>query len=156
MVITSHARIIALCGDEGAGKSHIARHSGRIVVSFADALRNITEAATGIPSEDLKEQRVKAMKLSSLYLFGDCRETVRDLMIGIAGKIREFNDDYFVGAVIDRLTEPGMYIIDDLRFANEARALRERFDEDELEIIQVNEGRTYDFRVDSVYINTRP
>lgn len=165
--ITSNARIIALCGDEGVGKSYLAANSGRRVVSFADPLRDIISVMTGIPSTDLKQQDVKKMPLDRLHLFGDARGTVRDLLIDVGGFMRKYNNDYFMLTAVDRLNSPGQFIIDDLRFDHEAEILRKHFDADEVEIIRVTSEATdvgdwhrdkysiVGFKVDSVYHNRR-
>lgn len=167
MTLESSARIIALCGDEGIGKSYLAAHSGRKVVSFADPLRDIVSEMTGIPPIDLKEQSVKTMSLSSLHLFGtNVSGTIRDLLIDVGKFMRKYNDEYFVLAAVDRLSEPGLFIIDDLRFDHEAEMLRKYFDKDEVEIVHVASEDAekmwhYDkysivgFPVDRVYINSR-
>lgn len=140
MPLSSQARIIALCGDEGVGKSYLAAQSGRKIVSFADGLREIVSVMTGIPAADMKKQSIKNMPLSLLAQFGEANGNIRDLLIATGNMLRSYNDDYFIIDAFERMKE-GRIIIDDLRFSHEATSLRETFG-DELEIIRVTNGDT--------------
>lgn len=130
------ARIVALCGPEGVGKTHLAKLSGREVISFADPLREIVSTMTGIDTESLKDQDTKKMPLSDICGFNSDK-TVRDLLVDTATFMRKYNDRYFIDIIIDKIEAyGGRFIIDDLRFDLEEEGMRNKFGDD-FEIIYV-------------------
>jgi len=142
MKIQSSARIIALCGPEGVGKTYLTSQSSRRRVSFADPLREIVAAMTGIPANDLRNQEVKKMPLSDLSSFDpDDKRTVRDLLIETGDFMRRINETYFAEKAVEVLSEDGEFIIDDLRFDNELKFIKDEFGDD-VEVILVVDDHT--------------
>lgn len=142
------SKIVGLCGKAGSGKSTIAsylqEHYEVVVVSFADPLRNMLEPII----DQLKYADIDA---PISYYFNERKEDVidelgaspRKLLQDIGALMREHNEDTFVNlarAKINMLNEidamlakivgapePRMmtYVIDDVRYDNEARWILE-------------------------------
>lgn len=116
---------IAIRGPNASGKTYLAKLISnaldRKILSFADPLRDICSGILGIPEESLKEQGIKERQVRH----GN-NETVRDLLIDVATRIRKYDDKFFCKSLVNRAAG-NFTIIDDLRFEIEEELLRETF-----------------------------
>lgn len=128
-------RVIAICADgHGAGKSTLARFILDVVLkcckkpacvfSFADVLKTGVEFMTDLQFSEFDKDAPRED-------FNG--KSIRDLLIAVGTAVREtVGDNYFAKRVIEDIKEHAdgfdcAYIIDDLRFPFELKALKEAF-----------------------------
>lgn len=89
--------------------------------SFANNLKQCTALCTGIDYHSLENRAQKASKISWLGL------THRELLQRFAEAIRcQIDEDFWVKSMLATYQNSEDWIISDLRYENEARALKER------------------------------
>lgn len=136
-------KIVGLCGKAGSGKStvahHILKHYDVVPISFADPLRNMlhpiidqlyyndTEASANQFLRERKEEVIEQLGTSPRKLLQDIGALMRshneDTFVNLAqSKIDMIEEiDALLGRVLSLgITKKMSYIIDDLRYDNEA------------------------------------
>ena len=125
--------IIAICGHKFSGKSTVARllhnATGYEVVSFADKLKDITCVLSGCTREDLENYEFKENELVPDYLRPYClnaeKPTFRAFLQHFGSEVmRGVNDNIWIDCTLSKCGENA--IISDVRFPNEAKAIRDR------------------------------
>lgn len=109
--------IIGLSGKRGVGKTALAnylhRHHGFTVVSFAGPLKKL--------AEDLYPGISKAPKEKP---FASYDWTPREFMVRLGDFMRYHEQDYWLNRGLEVISKPGRWVFDDVRFKNEAEALK--------------------------------
>ena len=141
-------KIVGLCGKAGAGKSSIAKylqeHYETTVVSFADPLREMLapvisnlkhtdfDAGTSRYFKELKEEVIEELGASPRKLLQDIGALMRghneDAFVNLARARIQIIED--IDSMLARITgktksNRTTYVIDDLRYDNEARWIKE-------------------------------
>lgn len=116
--------IVGLSGKIGTGKTTLAnlickQIPGMARISFADALRQEVSDCYGIPLEWMLTQEGKN-RVVDKDVAGGHAVTVRDLLQMHGVFRREMDRDYWVKKTGDILVQNHHFIIDDVRFNNEA------------------------------------
>lgn len=118
--------LIGLCGAAGSGKTTIAeglrdRHGFR-VLSFADPLYDAVAAITGVPVERLKDRAVKEVELPGIG------RSPRYLLqtLGTDWGRAMVDENLWINAAMARVAVGEDVVIADVRFDNEAQAIRDR------------------------------
>lgn len=115
--------LIGLSGKMQTGKSttanYLAHELGGAVVSFADALRDEVAYHFGLDRLLLRNSRYKGLSL----MMGMRGMTVREILQWFGALRREQNPDYWIERTL-ATRPPGIVIIDDVRYQNEAEAIR--------------------------------
>lgn len=117
--------LIGISGKRGVGKSSLAdyfvKNFGFQKVSFAESLKNY--ASLLFDFEDDSFSLTKKEKPFKNYDWSP-----RDFMIRLGDFLRYHDEDYFVNDTMSRLKnkKEGRYIIDDVRFLNEAEAIKNK------------------------------
>ena len=121
--------IIGLAGAAGAGKDTVAMHLSRerqfIAMALADPLYDMISAMTGIEPERLADRSVKEKTIG--WLGASPRRLLQT--IGTEWGRGTLGDDVWVKHLFRRIAQIGEhenFVITDVRFANEAQAVRER------------------------------
>lgn len=117
--------IVGFTGRMGSGKSTAATIAADILsaerVGFSQALKrdalgwvNHYRASVGLPGLTLAHLEVR-------------KPTFRPLLQGLGTAVRDLvQPDYWINVLMDQLTEDTHWVIDDVRFPNEAEAIRDR------------------------------
>lgn len=120
-------RLIGLCGAAGSGKDTVAEHLRRgygfRVLAFADPLYAAVSAITGLPVERLRDRGQKERPID--WLGKSPRELLQ--LLGTEFGRNMIRDDLWVRRAMQEVagsTEAGC-VITDVRFDNEAEAIRE-------------------------------
>jgi adenylate kinase family enzyme len=117
--------VIAFTGRAGAGKSYQCRllaDKGFVKMSFADPLRQILSKTIGIPFNEFMDNYDK-LKYTELINGLNARRLLENLGEGI----RTYAPDYFIQALFSSVVKSDSSVcIDDLRYVNEYRFLRDR------------------------------
>lgn len=118
--------IIALCGPAGSGKSTAAKHLvdvyGAVSVSFAAPLKQMVGRALDFTPEQLYGTQEQKEAIDPRY-----GHSARWFLqrIGTEGCRRTFGEDFWTKQTIEyiRRTNHSLVVIEDCRFANEAKAV---------------------------------
>ena len=118
-------KIRAFCGFEATGKTYSSRRlmmtMGFIKTSFADTLRDVAFKTIGIP---YGEGMQKYDELKRTELINGL--TFRNILENIGSAIRKYDEDFWAKGVIKFIeSTPKNVCIDDLRYPNEYRVLKE-------------------------------
>lgn len=117
--------IVGISGKMGTGKTTLARHlaalCGGRVVSFADALRAEVADIFCLPVEALTSRECKEHMLVPV---GFNPMSTRQLLQWWGALRREADADYWVRQVIGAVAGGELVMIDDVRYRNEAAAIR--------------------------------
>lgn len=94
------------------------------ILKFAYAVKEVASLLTNIPVEDFEKSEVKAMSLGKDWNY----MTVRDLLqkIGTDAIRDNVHENAWVNALMSQYREGDNWIITDVRFFNEANAIKER------------------------------
>lgn len=116
--------IIAISGRRGVGKTALANHFCKkyefIKVSFAEEIRRVARSLMPFTEHDFESP---AKKEAKFYAY---EWSPRDFLIRLGEFMRYHDEDYWVNIALSRLkSDTGRYVIDDLRFKNEARILKD-------------------------------
>lgn len=125
--------LIGICGKKFSGKSTVARllhnATGYEVVSFADKLKDVTCVLAGCTREDLEDYDFKENELVPDYLRPYCgnaqKPTYRAFLQHFGSEVmRGVNDNIWIDCTLGNCGSD--VIVSDVRFPNEARAIRSR------------------------------
>lgn len=116
-------KIIAISGRRGTGKTALAdylcKKHGFVKVSFAEEIRRVARSLIPFTEADFHSPSKKEAK------FHTYEWSPRDFLIRLGEFMRYHDEDYWVNVALNRLkSETGKYVIDDLRFKNEAKVLK--------------------------------
>jgi len=127
--------LIGISGKIGAGKNHCAKVIQELTKvgeatftcqSFAAAFKNITASMLDVPVEDLESEEVK----NSIYSSSKNNLTVGEILQKMGQTFKQiYGDDVWVDHLMrkyDKERETCNWIITDVRFPNEAKAIKER------------------------------
>jgi len=121
--------LIGLAGAAGAGKDTAAMHLSQerqfIAMALADPLYEMVAAMTGIAAERLADRNVKETTIG--WLGASPRRLLQT--IGTEWGRGTLGDDVWVKHLFRRMADAGKnknFVVTDVRFANEAKAIRER------------------------------
>jgi hypothetical protein len=117
--------IIGICGAAGAGKGAAADFlsvRGYATLSFADPLYDAVSAITGLTVAELKDRSRKEKALG--WISASPRRLLQTL--GTDWGREMIHPEIWVMATMQRMVPGGDYCIPDVRFANEAEAIRAR------------------------------
>lgn len=122
--------LIAITGYKFSGKSlaseALSAYMNYEVFSFATPLKRMICALTGCTMEQLEIFDFKENSIVPEHLFPYCsddRHNYRSLLQGLGDYMRDKNEDIFVDSTLSTCGKNA--IISDLRFVNEARAVKE-------------------------------
>ena len=125
--------IIGICGKKFSGKSTLAtllhNATGYEVVSFADKLKDVTCVLSGCTRKDLEDYEFKEKRCVPPYLVPYCgdveKPTFRAFLQHFGSEImRGTNDNIWIDSTLLNCDENT--IVSDVRFPNEAEAIRKR------------------------------
>lgn len=116
--------IIGICGAAGAGKDAVTvrlvdAHGFRRI-AFADPIYEMLAVLTETPAERLRDRRAKEAEIS--WLGASPRRLLQTL--GTEWGRRHVADDIWIKIAIRRASQSRLVTIPDVRFANEAEAIR--------------------------------
>lgn len=126
-------RVIAFCGNEGSGKSYSAKRlfttMGFVKTSFANPLRDIAFNTIGLSYEKgmKKYDELKRTNLINGLTF-------RNILENIGAAVRRYDKDFWAKGVLKFIEEnPKNVVIDDLRYPNEYKLLKNYCDKNQIE-----------------------
>ena len=117
-------KVIAFCGFEQSGKNYSCKRlmttMGFEKTSFAHTLRDIAFSTLGIPFD---EGMLKYEELKKTEIYNNL--TFRNILENLGAAVRKYDKDFWAKGVLNfiRSTEKNV-CIDDLRYPNEYRILR--------------------------------
>lgn len=126
--------LIGLTGAAGAGKDTVASHlfqkHGCLKLGFADPLYHMVSAMTGLPVEQLADRKVKEADIA--WVGTSPRRLLQTL--GTEWGRGTLGDDIWINGLFRRIEKyqaalgrwQAGFVVTDVRFANEAKAIRER------------------------------
>lgn len=122
--------IIGITGKAGSGKDTFANYLMTYFIKkkkvytikhFATPLKECSAILLGIPSYELNKEEIKD------YVLNDYNITIREFMQILGTEIiRKINRDIFVDTLFRRNKGINNIIIPDVRFVNEAKAIKEK------------------------------
>jgi len=130
-------------------------------VSFADPLKNITGALTGLDTSNFNDQSLKELPLpqypvaiadeASVRMLAPFKTslvvdneqyfwTPRALLQYIGSAMRTISPDYWVNTAINEISKQKgrLFCISDLRYKNEAEALKRAFPDDKVVMVKIS------------------
>lgn len=114
-------KVIGLSGKRGVGKTlaakYLEKNYGYHRVSFAEELRLLAKTVFPFNDLDLSDPRRKEAK------FRAYEWTPRDFLIHLGEFCRYHDSDYWVKRLLNKLKSDEKYVIDDVRYLNEAGLL---------------------------------
>jgi hypothetical protein len=117
--------IIGLCGAAGAGKDtvagHLAINHGFRVLAFASPLYEAVAAITGMTVNELRD---RSQKEEVIEWLGKSRRELLQLLGTEFGR-GMIRDDIWIRRLMTDVVPGKKYVITDVRFDNEAEAIRE-------------------------------
>ncbi|TLM66024.1 MAG: hypothetical protein FDZ69_07525 [Deltaproteobacteria bacterium] len=118
--------IVGISGKMGTGKTVLANHLAELcggrVVSFADALRSEVADVFSLPLAAMTSRECKEHMLVPV---GFNPMSVRQLLQWWGALRRESDQDYWVRQLIESVAGDELVLVDDVRYRNEARVIRE-------------------------------
>lgn len=126
-------KVIAFCGFEKAGKGfscqRLLETKGFIKTSFANALRDIAFKTLNIPYEE-GMKNYEELKKTALYN----GLTFRNILENLGASVREYDKDFWARTVVKFIKDSYKNVcIDDLRYPNEYRILKDFCDSNDIE-----------------------
>jgi hypothetical protein len=123
-----HGKIIGITGLYGAGKDTVADiicmmypEFGFSKLSLADGVRRVFTQITG---EDVPNEYTQDWKAQYNSVIG---KTNREILEGIGNGLREsISPDIWINSLLIQLKRGGNYVIPDVRYENELRAIEQR------------------------------
>ena len=123
--------LIGITGQKFAGKSTVANMLSSMlnyeVDSFARPLKEIVCALSGCTMEQLEDYDFKEKKVVPEHLWAFCANEThnyRSLLQGMGDYLRSKNPNIFIDSIL--VGDTANLIISDVRFPNEAKAIRDR------------------------------
>ena len=116
--------IIGICGAAGSGKGSVAgilEMRGFATLSFADPLYAAVSAITGLTVAELQDRNRKEVPID--WIGVSPRRLLQTL--GTEWGRQMIHEDIWIRATMQRMLYGGDYCLPDVRFANEARAIKE-------------------------------
>ena len=118
-------KVIAFCGFEQSGKNYSCKRlmttMGFIKTSFAHTLRDVAFSTLGIPFD---EGMIKYEELKKTPMYKDL--TFRNILENLGAAVRKYDEDFWAKGVLNFIkSTPKNVCIDDLRYPNEYRVLKE-------------------------------
>ena len=118
-------KLIAFIGVEGSGKGYSCQRllmtRGFQKFSFADCLRDIAFHTIGISFEE-GMKRYEELKMTNLIN----GLNFRNILENLGSAVRKYDEDFWAKSIITKIGEtPKNICIDDLRYPNEYRVLKE-------------------------------
>lgn len=117
--------VIGLCGEAGSGKSSVARHlckqHGARPISFAEPLKYMAIDIWGFSEEqvfgeaDIKEKADDRTGIVPRWAMKKLGQAARD----------HLGSTVWIDRVLAQLDTPGLYVIEDVRYLNEAQMITE-------------------------------
>ena len=124
--------IIGISGRRGVGKTTAAKYMekfyGFTVVSLAEPIRELASSLFPFNQLDFSDPKRKESN------FRNYDWTPRDFIIRLGEFMRFHEESYWLKRAISKLKKDGLYVIDDLRFTNEAEVLKKM----DAQIIRIN------------------
>lgn len=113
-------KLIGISGKIGSGKTTLAFNLRGLYEkrSFAENVRKVVNIATGIPVENMRSGDDKDVYLK------DWNMTVGELLQSWGTKGRDINPNAWVNSVFSTFDENSRWVIDDVRYPNEADRIR--------------------------------
>ena len=126
-------KVVAFCGFESSGKSYSAKRlfttMGFIKTSFANTLRDVAFSVIGLP---FKEGMEKYDELKKTELINGL--TFRNILENLGASIRKYDEDFWARSVLKFIKENTKNVcIDDLRYPNEYRVIKEYCDKNNID-----------------------
>ncbi len=115
--------IFGISGKRGVGKTTLAnylvRHHGFVKVSLAGPIREIAQTLLPFERTDFTDPNRKEKP------WGEYEWTPRDFLLHLGEFMRYHVPDYWLNIALDQCSKPGVhYVFDDMRFPNEAEAIK--------------------------------
>jgi tRNA uridine 5-carbamoylmethylation protein Kti12 len=165
-------RIIAISGKATSGKSTVTKiikqhYADVYICPFAEDLKLKAAMEFNVPMDDILNNKNKIITIGGKDM------TIRQLLIKIGSMYRELDPLYWVNRSLDKIIEieakhpsnrwkKNLFIIDDLRFKNEAEKLRSigakliRIERPGINLIDdPSEKDLDDYRFDQVFVNDK-
>jgi len=119
--------ILGISGKRGTGKSTLANslrnRAGFEEISLAAPLKEMVRRDLGLTIDQtdgpFKEAPTQYRRTDGSFF------TPRDIMIRVGTLYRSFDPQFWVKKAFSNLTDGGLYVVSDVRFANECNAIKE-------------------------------